>query len=71
MAELSTEECESLIKRLSDEYGLDGMILDLSNGWVLRDSWASGGRFVASGKDRVPAALCQRALEKQQHVTIK
>ena len=60
--ELSRKECEELIDMLSDQYRLDGMILDLTNGWVLRDA---RGTFVANGKDRVTGFLCDRAAARK------
>lgn len=60
---ISHKECEQLLERLSDSYGLSGAILDMTNGWVLRDA---NGVFVVSGKNRVAGALCDRALSSSK-----
>jgi len=62
--EIDRDECRDLIKQLSDKYGLNGLILDLTNGWVLRDA---NGAFIASGNDRIPSFLCERAYKKTVH----
>lgn len=63
MADISHDDCKQLLDRLGYEYGLDGMILDMTNGWVLRDRQ---GFPVAAGGERVPGTLCDRALAIQQ-----
>ena len=61
--ELSREECLKLLKTLGEKYCLEGLVLDMSNGWVLRDfdySW------IASGLDRVTKELYTRALGRRR-----
>lgn len=51
------DKCRELIEQLSKEYGLSGLVLDLSNGWILRKS---SGNMIVTGSDRVPEYLVDR-----------
>lgn len=52
------EKCRELIEQLSTEYGLSGLVLDLRNGWVLREF---SGNAIITGNDRIPEYLVDRA----------